>query len=385
MFILSLCAGEKQNTFQHQRADLRPSRPIVIGYVRRTKERHEGCLFLLAGCKDSDVDHRDARHSISGSHSSSTTPTTRRTTRSTTSLLSRMAQSSSSDCSSSPTESSSSSSELCSSSSILSLSSISKRCSCLCHHQDAPEVELHLDLQQSHAKYANITPLATFHAHKAVLIARSSSFAAQIRASSHRPQQQQQSYHSIGYSSHSKLPSIDLYIDDLDPSTVRTVLIYIYTGRLVSSTDEIKTNLNPIDLFRAAVKYDLNELRQLAKSTMLEVLKIDNAIEMLEVSDQANDLALKQQVLAFIRSNAAAVSKTTHWVQFTKRHPQLIIDAFRSLVTPSASSSSSSSSSSSPSTTTTAKHNSATTASSTLTHHSTSLTTSTSKQYSKYD
>jgi hypothetical protein len=189
-------------------------------------------------------------------------------------------------------------------------------------------------------------------------MSRSSSFATQIRNSTN--------YNTIN----SKLPSIDLYIDDLDPSTVRIMLIYIYTGRLITSNDEIKPNLNAIDLFRAAVKYDLNELRQLAKSTMLDVLKIDNAIEMLEVSDQANDTLLKQQVLAFIRSNASAVSKTNNWLQFSKRYPHLIIDAFRSLVTP-------------PSTTNT-KHNTNTTTNNNNNFHSTSLTT-TSKQYSKYD
>jgi hypothetical protein len=313
-------------------------------------------LFLVI-CKDSESDNLDPRHTSPSS--SSTTPTTRRTTRSTTSLLSRIAQSSSSsetnlsssNCSTSSIESSSS--EICSSSSILSLSSNSKRCSCICHHQDYhSEQDIHLDIQQSHIKYSNITPLATFHAHKAILISRSSSFATQIRNSTN--------YNTTN----SKLPSIDLYIDDLDPSTVRIMLIYIYTGRLITTTDELKTNLNAIDLFRAAVKYDLNELRQLAKSTMLDVLKIDNAIEVLEVSDQANDTILKQQVLAFIRSNASAVSKTNNWLQFTKRYPHLIIDAFRSLVTP-------------PSTTNT-KHNS------NNNFHSTTLTT-TSKQYSKYD
>ena len=317
-------------------------------------------FLFKAICKDSESDNIDSRHSLNhpSPSSSSTTPTTRRTTRSTTSLLSRIAQTSSSssleinlsNCSTSSTESSSS--EICSSSSILSLSSNIKRCSCICHHQDHIEPDIHLDIQQSHLKYSNITPLATFHAHKAILISRSSSFATQIRNTTN--------YNTMN----SKLPSIDLYIDDLDPSTVRIMLIYIYTGRLITSTDEIKTNnLNPIDLFRAAVKYDLNELRQLAKSTMLDVLKIDNAIEMLEVSDQANDITLKQQVLAFIRSNASAVSKTNNWVQFTKRYPHLIIDAFRSLVTP-------------PSITNTKTTNN--------NFHSTSLTT-TSKQYSKYD
>jgi hypothetical protein len=320
-------------------------------------------MFLVI-CKDSESDNIDSRHSLNhpSPSSSSTTPTTRRTTRSTTSLLSRIAQSSSSsssssseinlsNCSTSSTESSSS--EICSSSSILSLSSNIKRCSCICHHQDHIDQDIHIDIQQSHLKYSNITPLATFHAHRAILISRSSSFGTQIRNTTN--------YNTMN----SKLPSIDLYIDDLDPSTVRIMLIYIYTGRLITSNDEIKTNLNPIDLFRAAVKYDLNELRQLAKSTMLDVLKIDNAIEMLEVSDQANDTTLKQQVLAFIRSNASAVSKTNNWIQFTKRYPHLIIDAFRSLVSPP----------SITNTKTTTTNN---------TFHSTSLTT-TSKQYSKYD
>ncbi|CAF3870441.1 unnamed protein product, partial [Rotaria magnacalcarata] len=339
-------------------------------------DHHEQSSSVL--CKDSESDIFDCRHSTNvssqnytSSSSSSVTPTIRRTTRSTSSLLSRIAQSSSSSSSAESNCSTSfiepSSSDTCSSSSLLSLSSTIKRCSCICHCQDNTEQDIHLEIQQFQLKYANVRPLATFHAHKAILMSRSSSFATQIRHST--------TYNKID----SKLPSIDLYIDDLDPSTVRIMLIYIYTGRLVTSNDDMKTNINAIDLFRAAVKYDLHELRQLAKSTMLDALKVDNAIEMLEVSDQANDVSLKQQVLAFIRSNASAVSKTNNWLQFSKRYPHLVIDAFRSLVTP-------------PSTTNTKLNNNTTTTTTTTTNnnnnnntfHSTSLTT-TSKQFSKYD
>jgi hypothetical protein len=175
---------------------------------------------------------------------------TRRATRSTTSLLSRVAQTSSepnhssSNCSTSSLESSS---DICSSSSIL--SSNPKRCLCQCHDQ-----EISFDIQQYHIKYSNVIPLATFHAHRAILVSRSSSFASQIRSNNLN-----------GLNHNLKSPPIDLYIDDLEPSTVRTMLIYIYTGRLPTSTDEIHNNLNAIDLFRAAVKYDLSELRDLAK------------------------------------------------------------------------------------------------------------------------
>ncbi|CAF1070184.1 unnamed protein product [Adineta ricciae] len=271
---------------------------------------------------------------------------TRRATRSTTSLLLRNAHSSSEISHSSSSDCSTSSSDTCSSSS--SAASIHKHCLCICHDQ-----EHNVDVQSSYIKYSNITPLATFHAHKAILISRSSSFAHQIRLSN-----------SNGLNHNLKCPPIDLYIDDLEPSTVRAMLIYMYTGHLPSSSEEIHNNLNAIDLFRAAVKYDLFELRDLTKSAMLEVLKVDNAIEMLEVSDQANDSALKQQILAFIRSNALAISKTNNWLAFTKQNPQLIIDAFRSLVTP-----------------TITKHNNK---NFTHHHHSTSLTT-TNKYSTKYD
>nr|ACF75478.1 speckle-type POZ [Adineta vaga] len=269
---------------------------------------------------------------------------TRRATRSTTSLLSRIAQSSS-EISHPSSDCSTSSSDTCSSSS--NLSATTKHCLCFCHDQES-----NMDIQTSYIKYSNITPLATFHTHKAILISRSSSFAHQIRLSN-----------SNGLNHNLKCPPIDLYIDDLEPCTVRAMLIYMYTGHLPTTNDEIHNNLNAIDLFRAAVKYDLTELRDLTKSTMLDVLKIDNAIEMLEVSDQANDSTLKQQILAFIRSNALAISKTNNWLNFTKQNPHLIIDAFRSLVTP-----------------TITKHNNK---NFTHHHHSTSLTTT--NKYSKSD
>lgn len=281
------------------------------------------------------------------SKDSETIPLTRRATRSTTSLLSRLAQTSG--------ETSASTSSHCASSSP-ECSSPSKRCSCLCHSQDNHHYDndFHLDLQQSHAKYSHITPLATYSAHQAILMARSSSFAFQLR--SH--------HHHHGSNHDLKLPPIDVYIDDLEPITVRAMLIYIYTGRLPMCNDEMTNSLNPIDLFRAAVKYNLSELRDLAKSTMLEMLKIENAIEMLEVSDQANDLSLKEQVFSFIRSNASAVSKTNNWFNISKRHPHLIIDAFRSLVTP-------------------ATGAAGKTNSNAMTQHSTSLTTT--SKYSKSD
>ncbi|CAF3772622.1 unnamed protein product [Rotaria socialis] len=314
-----------------------------------------------------DHHHHEQSSSVTSKESDSNdsrpcqTSLTRRATRSTTSLLSRMAQSSSEtnhfsfDHSTSSLESSS---ETCSSSSTLLLTP--KYCLCTCHNQDNNDLEITYDLQQSHIQYSNITPLATFHTHKAVLAARSSSFASQIRLN------------NLNGSTHNyKSPPIDLYIDDLEPSTVRAILIYIYTGRLPTSNDEINNNLNPIDLFRAAVQHELHELRDLTKSAMLDVLKIDNAIEMLEVSDQANDVALKQQVLAFIRSNALAVSKTANWINFTKHNPHLIIDAFRSLVTPTTTN------------TTIAKHNNNNNNNNlNHYHHSTTLTTS---KYSKYD
>lgn len=277
---------------------------------------------------------------------------TRRATRSTTSMLSRLAQTS--------TENSASSSSVCSTSSSESSASVSKRCSCSCHFQDIHhfESDFHIDLQQSQAKYSQITPLASFRAHQAVLMARSSAFASQIRS-------YHQHHHHLDHGSNHNLksPPIDIYIDDLEIGTVRAMLIYIYTGCLQLSYDELNASLNPIDLFRAAVKFNLQELRDLAKSTMLEVLKIENAIEMLEVSDEADDLALKEQVFTFIRSNASAVSKTTDWFNISKRHPHLIIDAFRSLVGP---------------TTSANKNNS-----NPISQHSTSFTTT--SKYSKSD
>ena len=311
-------------------------------------DHHEQSSFMSVTSKESESNNSIADPRPCPT-SSTAAATPRRTTRSTTSLLSRLAQSSSepvlSSSSSCTTSSVESTSNLCSSSSLVTSPTASVNCDgCLCHSHEGLEPERNLDVEQSHYNYSHITPLATFHVHKAILMARSSSFASQLRV------------HTRHGSNHSlKLPPTDLYIDDLDSSTVRAMLIYIYTGRLPTANDEILHHLNPIDLFRGAVRYNLHELCSLAKSTMLEVLKIDNAIEMLEVSDQANDGSLKQQILSFIRSNASAVSKTTTWTSFTKDHPQLVIDAFRSLVVPTTEMSSSTTKHHSASLTTTSK------------------------------
>ncbi|CAF0728169.1 unnamed protein product [Didymodactylos carnosus] len=289
--------------------------------------------------------HHDQTDDLSSRSNSIVPTTTRRATRST----SRIAQSSSDS-----TSCSTSSSNCGEESSTLSFKPTKRStvCLCFCHHHTHVESrrykdDIHVDETSSSSTessldsyYAVVRPLATYHAHKAILMARSSAFAQQI---SHAQQKQQRTttttkLNHIEFNGNECNTPLDIYIDGLKPSTVYGMLTYMYAGRIdtksLTTGAQDDQSINPIDLYRASVIYDLHELRDISKYQMLEVLKSDTAVEMLEVADEANDYELKQQVLSYIRSNAAAVSKTDGWLNFSKKNPHLLIDAFRSLVIP---------------------------------------------------
>ena len=147
-----------------------------------------------------------------------------------------------------------------------------------------------------------------FHAHKNILAARSSVFAAMFR--------------------HEMAEKINntVKITDIDHEVFEEVLRYIYMGETSSLTDE-----TAIELLIAADKYELNRLKIICEVFMGKNLTKDNVTDILIVADAHCSTLLKTQALEFINTHIKDVQDTNGYKSMRKSHPQLIEECYNAL------------------------------------------------------
>ena len=139
-----------------------------------------------------------------------------------------------------------------------------------------------------------------FHAHKNVLVARSSVFAAMFK------------HEMIGEITNT------VHIIDIDYQVFEEVLRFLYTGKISSLTIEMAT-----DLLIAAAKYNLNRLKIICEVFIGEKLTTNNAIAILILADMHNSTLLKKTALEFISAHMNEVMKTSEYESMVESRPDL--------------------------------------------------------------
>ena len=143
-------------------------------------------------------------------------------------------------------------------------------------------------------------------AHKAVLAARSPVFAAMFQN-----EMQENS-------------SNEVVVTDMEPDALKQMLQFIYTGRCqIGAWTE--------DLFFAADKYDIKDLKEICEDELRMKLCVDNAIRFLILSDLHRATKLKKKSISFINQNAVEVMKKPAWDDLMKTHPLLIGELYRDM------------------------------------------------------
>ena len=147
-----------------------------------------------------------------------------------------------------------------------------------------------------------------FHAHKIMLAARSSVFAAMFE--------------------HEMTENINntVNITDISYNIFEEVLRYIYTGKISSLSDE-----TAIELLVAADKYELNRLKIICEVFIGKNLTKDNVTDILIVADAHRSTLLKTQALEFISAHMKDVMNTNGYKSMRKSHPDLIGDCCNAL------------------------------------------------------
>jgi speckle-type POZ protein len=143
-------------------------------------------------------------------------------------------------------------------------------------------------------------------AHKTILVARSPVFAAMFQN-----EMQEKS-------------SNEVVVTDMEPDALKLMLQFIYTGHCqIGAWTE--------DLFFAADKYDIKDLKEICEEELRIKLCVDNAIRFLILSDLHRATKLNESSISFINQNAVEIMKQPAWDDLMKTHPLLVGDLYRKM------------------------------------------------------
>ena len=145
----------------------------------------------------------------------------------------------------------------------------------------------------------------TFKVHKAILVARSSVFAAMF-------------HHDMFEKKNNAIN-----IEDIEPDVFKEILTFIYTDQ----APNVKRMAS--QLLVAANKYDLERLKVICEVEMTRHLNMDNVCEALVLADIHNAKYLKSEAMNMIVKQATEIMNLTQWENIQKYHPHLVSEAFR--------------------------------------------------------
>ena len=140
-------------------------------------------------------------------------------------------------------------------------------------------------------------------AHRNILTARSPVFAAMLK-------------HDMN-----EKRTNNVTISDIDAPVFTEMLRFMYTG-------DCDVGNSAEDLYAAADKYDIQDLKEMCEENMRNNLDVDNAVRFLILSDAYQSKNLKERALAFINRNAAALVKKPCWNDLMKTHPDLMTEIY---------------------------------------------------------
>ncbi|XP_051169087.1 protein roadkill-like [Leptopilina boulardi] len=111
-------------------------------------------------------------------------------------------------------------------------------------------------------------------------------------------------------------------IDDINAKIFQRMLLFIYTDKI----NDLKEFA--MDLYCAAEKYKLNNLKIICINNLYETLSCENAIKTLEFADKFAISNLRAESLKFIVSNLPIIRERKEFIELIKTNSQLTIEIF---------------------------------------------------------
>ncbi|CAL1292790.1 unnamed protein product [Larinioides sclopetarius] len=110
-------------------------------------------------------------------------------------------------------------------------------------------------------------------------------------------------------------------VSDLEDETVRRFLLYLYSDQL----EDLRWS-DAFQLFIAADKYAIISLRDICSTVLKNKLTLENACEILVLSDLHQDEDLKEITQKFILKNARVIFKSEEWQIFADENSKLALE-----------------------------------------------------------
>jgi hypothetical protein len=119
---------------------------------------------------------------------------------------------------------------------------------------------------------------------------------------------------------------LTIEINDIDQKTIPYFLEYLYTGGIkkLAVPGAIISHTLVIDLLTIANNYDIPDLKTYAEYYLKDIIRVDNACELLVLSDTIKSETLKQTTCDFIANNLGNIMETTGWSELKAKQSDLI-------------------------------------------------------------
>ena len=151
-----------------------------------------------------------------------------------------------------------------------------------------------------------------FPCHRAILRARSQVFA---RTLAHQTQEAEQGR---------------FVIHDSSTQAVEALLRHLYTGVIPEELDQMT-----VEILQLAEFFQLEELREACRQSLLANLTVENAVTTLVHVDcyfHQDSTGMKTKVKDFIKLNAGKVVDSEHWAKFVRTYPDMVTEVFRAVI-----------------------------------------------------
>jgi hypothetical protein len=150
-----------------------------------------------------------------------------------------------------------------------------------------------------------------FPCHRAVLAARSSTFASGFRSGLEEGEGNK------------------WVVQDADPADVKDMLVFLYTGNIPEAVKD-----RPVELLELALKYHLPDLAPACRQAVVAGLTPGNVVQRLVELDrykETKDDESKQAAIDFIKKHSKEVTKSPEWPLLMKNYGSLVTEIVLSL------------------------------------------------------
>ena len=151
------------------------------------------------------------------------------------------------------------------------------------------------------------------HAHKNILVARSSVFSAMF--------------------SHDLKEAVEgrIEISDVEVEPFKEMLKFMYTGKAPSLKRPDWCSVWGEALLAVAEKYDLQRLKAMCEVELASSIRVENAAHLLLVAESHSAKYLKKNASSFMNDHISEVVNTEGWKELVAKCPNVIIEAYKTL------------------------------------------------------